>query len=87
MNVTSDEISLKVTPSEESVYYIPLLYPASEDKEVIKGRLMSSWNQVLYQTQQQLNPYATIWTIIAQSAYLGTESMSYSDMIPVKNIR
>ena len=82
LNVTSDEISLKVTPSEESVYYIPLLYPASEDKEVIKGRLMSSWNQVLYQTQQQLNPYATIWTIIAQSAYLGTESMSYSDMIP-----
>ena len=78
---TSDEISLEVTPSDETVYYMPLLYPKGEDKESIKGRMMAGFNSMLYQTQQQLNPYATIWDIIAQSAYIGKESMTYSSVV------
>lgn len=80
---TTDRIKLKVTPSDASVFYIPLLYPDGNDKESIKGRVIADMRRTLAQNVKSgYNPYATLWDIIAQNAILGESTPEWEGLPP-----
>ncbi len=79
---SSDKVKLKVTPSESSVYYLPLLYPDTENKESVKGKLIANFRRTLEQTKGGFNPHATLWDIIGQSCDLGAGEFEWKKMKP-----
>lgn len=83
LKLTTDRAQLKITPSDESVYYIPLLYPDSESKESLKGRLIAGLRRSLDQTKGSgFNPYAELWDVISNQATLGESDFQWSNLKP-----
>lgn len=81
--ITTDKAELKITPSDNSIYYIPLLFPDTKDKESVKGRLIAGFRRNVEQTRQSgFNPHADLWDVIAQQATLGEEEFSWSSLEP-----
>lgn len=80
---TTDRIKLKVEPSDASVFYIPLLFPDSENKERIKGRIIAGLRRALYQNLQGgFNPHMTLWDVIEQQSYLGESEPEWTGLNP-----
>lgn len=79
---STDRIQLNIKPSDPSVLYIPLLYPDTESKESIKGRLIASIRRTLDQTRAGgFNPDATLWDIINQMADLGDSQPEWTSSL------